>query len=66
VSAVLSAIHLDPWSIRDTQLRLWRNPWATHPLPDGLPWATTDVDLNTGYPVHREATVEMSALLSIE
>ncbi len=66
VSAVLSAVHLSPWSIRDTQLRLWRNPWATHPFPDGLPWATTDVDLDTGYPVHHEATVEMRSMLGLE
>jgi hypothetical protein len=66
VSAVLSAIHLNPWSISQTGLRLWRNPWARRPLPDGLPWATTDVDLQTGLPVHRESTIDMGSLLGFE
>jgi hypothetical protein len=66
VSAVVSAIHLNPWSIGHTPLRLWRNPWARRPLPDELPWATTDVDLQTGLPVHRDSTVEMGSLLGLE
>jgi hypothetical protein len=65
VSAVLSAIQLNPWSVSQVPLRLWRNPWAKHPLPDGLPWATTDIDLETGLPMHREATVDLASLLEV-
>ena len=65
VSAVLSAIHLNPWSVAETSLGLWRNPRATNPLPDCLPWATTDVDLRTGLPVHRAATSEPRVVLGV-
>jgi hypothetical protein len=32
VTAVVSAIHLNPWSVGQVSLRLWRNPWAARLL----------------------------------
>jgi hypothetical protein len=65
VSAVLSAIHLNPWSVSQVPLRLWRNPWAALPLEVRLPWATTDGDLATNQLVQRPATTEPRALLGL-
>ncbi len=54
VSAVLTAIHLSPWLIATTPLRLWLNPWATRPLIANLPWPTVAGDLGANQLVYAD------------
>lgn len=44
VSAVLTAINLQPSFVARGTSRLWHNPWASRPLTDSLVWRTTRVD----------------------
>ena len=46
VSAILTALHLNPWLIANSDLTLWRNPWAAKPLTDDLPFRVVSGDLD--------------------
>lgn len=65
VSAVLSAIHLTPWSLRTVEPQLWLNPWAERPLADELPWATVSANLPENLLKREPATIAASKLLGI-
>jgi len=66
VSAVLSAVHLTPWSIASTPLRLWLNPWAKRPLSVRLPWATISGDLHANTLVRHDATRQPHEILGLD
>jgi hypothetical protein len=65
VSAVLSANHLNPWLIASAKLTLWKNPWATRPLEQDLPWKTVSGDLHANELVVSEATLEPREILGL-
>lgn len=46
VSAVLSAVHLNPWTVAQISPRVWPNPWAKRPLHVSLPFARTMLEVN--------------------
>jgi hypothetical protein len=48
VSGVLTARSILPWTVADIEPLMWHNPWAEHPIPPGLPWASVKADLTTG------------------
>jgi hypothetical protein len=48
VSAVLSAIRLEPFSIAHVEPLLWHNPWAAYPLSTDLPFGSIRVNSDTG------------------
>jgi hypothetical protein len=59
VTGVLSGIHIAPWTVAQSPLTLWLNPWAEHPLAaaDELPWRTVTGDLDANELRIREATL---------
>jgi hypothetical protein len=65
VSAVLSAVLLDPWSIASVPLWLWLNPWAARPLVAGLPWGTVSGDLGANAIVRAEGQREPRDVLGL-
>jgi hypothetical protein len=65
VSGVLSASHLNPWLIATAKLTLWKNPWATRPLEQDLPWKTVTGDLDANQLVVSEATLEPRKILGL-
>jgi hypothetical protein len=65
VSAVLSASHLNPWLIASAKLTLWKNPWATRPVEEDLPWKTVTGDLDANELVVSEATLEPREILGL-
>lgn len=65
VSAVLSTIHLHPWSAGVVPLQLWHNPWAELPLSIELPWAAIVPDLASNQLVRNEAAVAPAELLGL-
>jgi hypothetical protein len=44
VSGVLVARNIRAWTVAEAEPSLWHNPWANHPLPNGLPWASAQVE----------------------
>jgi hypothetical protein len=48
VSAVMTAIDLQPSFVARGAPRLWHNPWAGRPLTESLVWRTTRVDVVAG------------------
>jgi len=65
VSAVLSSTHLSPWTLASSTLELWINPWATHPLTAGLPWAITSADLDANALIRTEASRNPQEVLGL-
>lgn len=65
VSAVLSAIHLNPWSLTRAVPRLWLNPWAARPTQARLPWALTKGDLAANRLVTEPPAVDVHALFDL-
>jgi hypothetical protein len=65
VSGVLGAVHLAPWSIAQTSLRLWKNPWAAQRLEVSLPWTVVEGDLEANSLVTRDETVTPHELFNV-
>jgi hypothetical protein len=64
VSAVLTAVGLHPSMAPRVTPRLWRNPWADHPLTEDWPFPEATAD-DRGQIVYREAAPDMHALLGL-
>lgn len=65
VSAVLTAKHVNPLLIANSELTLWKNPWAAKPLADDLPWRTVTGDLTRNRLVVAEPTTQPREVLGI-
>lgn len=65
VSAVLSAVHLGPWSLASTELCTWHNPWAAHPLNASLPWAAVRGDLTRNVLEREEAKLKPHEIVGL-
>jgi len=66
VSAVLSGIHIAPWSVAQNPLTLWVNPWADRPLgAEDLPWKTIMGDLDANRLITSEATGSPQEILGL-
>jgi hypothetical protein len=62
---VLTAKHLNPLLIANSELKLWKNPWAAKPLADDLPWRTVTGDLTRNQLVVTEPTTQPREVLGI-
>jgi hypothetical protein len=65
VSAVMTAINLQPPLVARRAPRLWLNPWALQPIVDSLGWRTTLVDAVAGTVADHPAAVAPQELLGL-
>lgn len=63
-SAVLTGTNVMPWTAASTWPRIWRNPWATHPLAVPLPFPNATAN-EQGSVQYEEVTGTPAALLGV-
>jgi hypothetical protein len=65
VSAVLTALHINPWLMAQASLTLWKNPWAARPLTAELPFKTVTGDLQANRLTTTDALIEAREVLGL-
>ena len=66
VSGILVAGYVAPWVSGDVGLKLWKNPWATHPLNCDVGGVATTIERNdSGALIATPATVRTGELLGL-
>ena len=66
MSAVLIAMHLGSRSVANSDLTLWKNPWAARPMTDELPWRTVVGDLDQNHLVTIEPAKAPREVLGLD
>jgi hypothetical protein len=64
VSAVLTAVNLQPWTVGRTKPTVWQNPWATHELRDEWPFPCSTATEN-GEVIHVDSDPDLESLFDL-
>jgi hypothetical protein len=64
VSAVLTAVNLQPWTVTRTAPELWLNSWANYELNEGWPFSQASMT-ERGEIVHSESEPDLAQLFDL-